>query len=214
MPQIIHQIWTDDTELRIWSVSEPLSFFVSGADFITAEDWDRLHPKRKLELAASRFLIHRHFPDLNAGSILRDEFGKLFIANSSKKLSISHSGAFTGYIISDVEIGLDIQIYIPKVIKLMPKFLCLDEMNALNTKSNQNDPLKSAVWAWSAKEAVYKAYGKRNIVFKDQIELKIPDLFSKSGFSSARLILPSEIRNYEIFYEFNDDFLWLVARLD
>jgi phosphopantetheinyl transferase len=215
VPELIYQTDENNTELRIWQIDEEESFFSESIDWPIGEleFCHSYHPKRRLEYLASRYLLYKHFPEEKPGPFLRDEFGKLHLRNSPRRLSISHSGKFTGYAVSPCEMGMDLQTYDPKILGILSKFLSPDEHHGLMEGLDRQEAIRTGTLAWCAKEAVYKAHGKRGILFSRQIHLNIRQDRNKSLISEASLSLPDQIKHYRIKYEFRDEFLWLLAIL-
>ncbi|MBK9270841.1 MAG: 4'-phosphopantetheinyl transferase superfamily protein [Saprospiraceae bacterium] len=212
MPQILHHIDSNETEVRIWRIEEPESFFMDQVEWTSSELDSIRHfqSKRRLEYLASRFLLYKHQPELSPQHIIRDEFGKLLLKDGVHKISISHSGRYSSYVKSIREVGIDLQVCLPKVLHILPKFLHPEDQ--LFFKQTGTLSIEEATLAWCAKEAVYKAHGKRNIHFKEQIRLYFKDGFGLKGSGSATLSWTNQRKDYHLYYEIHEDFVWLIAR--
>jgi phosphopantetheinyl transferase len=215
MPELIHLTDQNDTELRIWHIEEDEVFFRRSMEWpeIESEICQSFHPKRRLEYLASRYLLYRYLPDEKPGPFLRDEFGKLLLRNGHRKLSISHSGKYTGYAVSNREMGMDLQVYDPKILRILGKFLDSTEQDLLISGLHREEAIRMGTLAWCAKEAVYKAHGRRGILFSEQIRLHIQSDHPENLIPYASLSLPDQTKQYRIRYEFRDEFIWLLACL-
>ena len=91
-----------------------------------------------------------------------DKAGKP-IFSQNKRLSISHSGNYASVIISDHNVGIDIEKISDKTIKIKDKFLDIE----LNYPQELNNQI-SLVY-WNIKESIYKAVGITGIDFKKNI---------------------------------------------
>jgi phosphopantetheinyl transferase len=71
---------------------------------------------------------------------------------------------------SSNRVGIDIEIPVDKIRKIMYKFLSPAEMDIFNTQETLND-LSLITTLWSCKEAVFKWYGDGGVDFKKDIRL-------------------------------------------
>ncbi len=152
-----------DTEIAIWKVEEPEEFFINHSGFRS----DRKHAMRRIEHVTGRFLL-RH---LDAGfpihkieiSALRKPF---LPPVENRHFSISHSFPYIAAAVSSTKnVGVDIQVFRDKIVRLQHKFLSEKEQLFCN-----NEPGKLTL-AWSAKEAVFKWYGAGGLDFIRQIPI-------------------------------------------
>ncbi len=70
-------------------------------------------------------------------------------------------------LVSEKQVGIDVEVYRDKIVKIAPKFVHKNETFALN-KEHQ---IFFLTRLWTAKEAVYKAFGTNGIHFSTQIEV-------------------------------------------
>ena len=87
--------------------------------------------ERSLHWLSSRVLIRHmlhttHFIDLQA-----DEYGKPFLGNFDYKLSISHSEGRVAVILSDKEVGIDIQHVTSRILDIYSRFCTKPETDFL-----------------------------------------------------------------------------------
>ena len=79
-------------------------------------------------------------------------------------------------------------------------------MDKKDEKKMDNEKLVMMSWFWSAKEALYKLYGKRGIDFKKHLLLN----YSASEFS-GEIILPDHKSSHHFLIEQIDDYYLVIA---
>lgn len=209
MPQFLSTIFPDDIELSIWHITEDVDFFSQHQHWYEQEQtWiESVHPKKQMEYLASRYLLYERLRPDDRLPIIKNEFGKLVFKDSDSYLSISHSGDYTAFVMGPKEVGIDLQIYDAKILRILSKFLSKEELNFIDQFNDDEEKIHHGILLWTAKEAVYKAHGKRGIQFNSQIKLN----FHRSRLESACLYLPEEKIEYQLIYEFEKDFVWMLA---
>lgn len=129
---------------------------------------------RKIEWMTIRYLllqVHSKEDD-----IVYDSYGKPFFKNSKAHLSISHSKEMVAVSVNQEHItGIDIQLVSDKVVHIKSKFL-----NEKEQKQTGSDPFELSYY-WSAKEALFKVYGRKDAFLKDNIEIKSMTVDGKEG---------------------------------
>ena len=154
---------TEQFELAVWHITEQLEDFEQLG--ITADE-DIVNTNKKLQWCASRYLTR-----MIAGSeveLTHDEFGRPHFSHNLVNISISHSTEFAAIIISQTEhVGIDIEPIHPKVERIAQKFMHEDELAQLHP----NTRIEQLILYWSAKEALYKLYGKKQLTFKTQLRV-------------------------------------------
>lgn len=158
-------------------------------------DLDHLHPKKRLEFLASRQLIIQMCEklDIPYQGIEKDGFGKPHLINSDYQISISHSYPMVACAIHPSEpCGIDIESLRPQLLKIKHKFLNPKELTYCG------DDLKKLCLHWSAKEALYKAYGRKNLIFAEQ--LSIQQISSKQ--IQAQITIDKDVENFILNYEY------------
>lgn len=143
------------------------------------------HPRRKLEWLSARiaYQLLCSKMDIAYSPILKDVNGRPYLANEKLHVSISHSFPYVTIGISQYkQIGIDIQVPTPKLEVIQSKFLNKKELE------NANGDLIKLCICWCAKEAVYKAYGKKGLSF---LEINI-NCFNKNMQGSIYAQLPGK----------------------
>lgn len=121
--------------------------------------------------------------------IAKDAFGKPYLSDSSFKLSIAHAPqwAFVG-LDREKELGVDVEGFRTQLITAAHRFLSEEERLLI---ADSKDEIRSLALAWSAKESIYKWYGKKQLDWRQQIHLRFTELNTEGSFT-ARLLLPRE----------------------
>lgn len=114
--------------------------------------------------------------------LTRDSFNKLNAKDDSIKLSISHNKKFSAAIISEsFDVGIDVESISEKALKISDKFISPNERLSFETINPQ-----IATLIWSAKESMYKAYGKKGLHFKENLIIQ--------KFDEAKMEIESELK--------------------
>jgi phosphopantetheinyl transferase len=130
---------------------------------------DIVSPQKRLEWISGRILIQHLAVSANIPfhGIRKDEFGKPFLKKSNHHISLSHSYPYVAaQIHPDRSVGIDIEQPKQKLLKIAPRIL-----DAIELKDAGTDIVKHCIY-WCAKEALYKVYGKRGLLFTNHLHVK------------------------------------------
>jgi len=191
MPLIIEKR-EDKFSFIVWEIDEDLSFFLDKFKICDLEKQEisNFSEHRLFEWWSSRYLLYLLENEDKRSCVLKDGYGKPYLQNSSKNISISHSGKKIAAVISKEVIGIDIQNISPKVDFIKNKFLSARELES-------GEELELLNLMWTVKEAVYKAYGKKKLSFKESIVI--------NGFKRSEDAIISEViiekNNIKIKYQ-------------
>lgn len=163
--QETHSIDSINIHLLHYEAFDPNEYL----DHLTEQETERYftfsHSKRKMEFVATRILRHRIFGFTH---IHYNALGAPYIEDEGF-ISISHAQGVVGIAFSkDFPVGLDLEKIEPRLLKLSPKFLSIDEAASLDT-SSALDMTK----VWSGKEALYKIAGRKGILFNTELHLSL-----------------------------------------
>ena len=157
--------------------------------------------RRKKEWLAVRYLLKKLCKD--DISIKYNSDGKPFLSNG-KNISISHSGNYIGIIVSDIEnIGLDIEKISNKLDKIKHKFLNQFELDLVSKSKN---PVETLAMFWCAKEAMYKLYSKKNLIFDEQLLINSVDLKNNKIFAKIKT---TELIDVELSFKKIDEYFFV-----
>ena len=107
------------------------------------------------------------YPDCQ---LVKDEFGKPFLTNSTTQINYSHTKnlLFWGQH-PQFRIGVDIESVREQIAKIKGKFCNPSELDL----ANNGEDLALLTLIWSAKESLYKAYGRKEVDFKEHMLIRL-----------------------------------------
>ena len=97
--------------------------------------------------------------------------------------SLSHSERYAAAVYAPELVGIDVEAYRPKILRIAKKFTHKNELVFLQDL----DQIKALTRLWTAKEAIYKALKIAGLSFSEQIELMPFDLNDPSGSAQVNL---------------------------
>ena len=188
---IIRNITTPNCTIAIWEITETLEELLQLANAISTADFNT--EKRKKEWIASRLLLNEINPNY---SISYNAFGAPELSNGSF-ISISHSKGLVAIIISQQQVGIDIEEMSEKALRVSSKFVSTNNLKALTAEK--------ATLIWCCKEAVFKWHQKGKVDFIADIKLHPFETMEKGGitaeFRNTQLILNyQKIINHYLVY--------------
>jgi len=206
MPLEIRKSVTNDISWAIWHINERLEELVESWS-LSEFDRDYLdkvtHQRKKKEYLAGRLVI-RHLAQemkLDFSGIYKDEWGKPHLINTNHQVSISNSYPYAAAIINGKDpVGIDLEIPSPKLVKIAPKFLNEEEL-----EFSKNDPEKLCV-LWCAKEALYKIFGRKRLIFKENLKVS-PFQCEKEGVLQGQILIGNSNQEYKLHYELWNDYI-------
>ena len=171
--------------LFVWQAMPDAVFALESLpDYVQyAEELAQLHhAARREEWLISRHLLYEIDGRQADFSLQKDAFGKPYICRRAYQISLSHTAHFTAIVQADYPCGVDIQVLTPKIVRIAAKFMHPTEWRNIED-GNPDYDLRLHQY-WCAKEAVYKAWGKKNLAFKD---IRIaPDFAQATIFAADR----------------------------
>lgn len=189
----------DNACWALWHISESLGELEAMLPKALqgAYEQERMtHTSRKQEWIAGRLAVLalvEHFRETFHG-LAKDEFGKPFLVNSPLHLNLTHSFPYAAAIIHKHQpVGIDLEQKREKLGRLCPKFLSTQEL------AHAAQDLDKLCVYWTAKETVYKLYGKRKLIFKENIAIA-PFELSEKGYLSACLRINEQETLYRLYY--------------
>ena len=185
------------TKIYIWNITET---------FQTLFDTVILNEKSQIRLTSMKSEIHqRGFLSVRkllqqAGltdfDLYYDEMGKPHL-HHHQHISITHSHQFSAIIISDVAVGIDIELQRPKISTIAHKF-CDSEFHFLDPEKNE-DYIRKLTVIWGAKEAIFKIQNEKGISFKNHIAVHSFELKSKQN--SCKFHFEDSKKDFLIYFE-------------
>lgn len=181
-----------------WQIDEPEEWFLAALPGIAADEppFEALKGRRRLERLASRHLLWQLLGDEPYAGVYKNDKGSLYCSGGLPCVSVSHSAGYAAAIRGDVPVGIDIQIWAPKIERLAVKFMREEELASLSAPHQ----LAHLHVYWGAKEALYKAYGKGGIDFRANL-IVAPFMYDeKGGAFEARIEKGGELLRFSMGY--------------
>lgn len=142
---------------------------------------------------AVRLLLHEFYPNVE---ISYNEFGKPFLSNKVE-ISISHAGDYVVIALNtSKKCGIDIEKISSKVDRIKHKFLNAKELEIAKT-------LEELTLFWCAKEALYKLYGEKELIFNEQLFVSYQN---KPNIVQGRIKTGSNDEQHDLMTEKIEDY--------
>lgn len=163
--------YDEPTRYGIWEIEESLDYFQSALMLSPNEhkECSNLPDAKKLEWLATRYLLAALEGSTPRKTTSKTASGKPVLDQDRRFISLSHSHQWVSAMISSVACGIDIQKIVPKITRIATKFLSDEEWAWC--PENTEDQLLYLHAIWGAKEALYKAYGLRQLDFREHIHI-------------------------------------------
>lgn len=209
MPVILEKKYENNISLAVWQITEShdeLQAMLPSEILTDAELASISHPQKQIEFFCSRLVIKHLVNSLGIKylGIKKDEHGKPYLAGSSWQMSITHTSNYVAAIMHPSEaLGMDMEKPSEKLQRIAHKFLSEPE------RSEADSDIEKLCIYWSAKEALYKLYGKRKVIFNENLFV-FP--FKKEQNKITGKLKINEIdEEYSIYVEKIDGYILVVA---
>ncbi len=156
----------DNTVVGIWKITETIDDLFK---LVTLSPKSKeLLKKRKSSIHKLQFLsVRAILIELGYADGNLSYLDSVPILDDSKKISISHSNLFSCVIISDLNVGIDVQEINHRISKIAKKFI------GYETSYINIDEIKKISIIWNIKESIYKAANIIGLDYKTHL-LVIP----------------------------------------
>lgn len=145
-----------------------------------------------------------------------DEFGKPHLSQKSKvesrkeesselHISISHSNGFSGILMSNENVGLDIEQLKPKTLRIASRFMDMSHLEGLS----EAEKIQKATVIWGIKETVFKVRNEVGISFPDHISEE-PFTFQDKK-TVARLGFNGQTQYFDTVFDQVEDYVYVCA---
>ena len=201
--------YNPNTKILIWKITE--SFDALFSEVLLKEKTLTRLQGMKSETHQRAFLSVRKLLQETGHNDLQLHYGDCGkpALDNENHISITHSFDFSAIILSDKNVGIDIEQRREKIIRIADKFVDDSEFLFLN-KENQQDYISKLTVIWGIKEAVFKIRNEKGISFKDHIfvapfemaDLKAEALLTFENLNVKFEISFEEIENYTLVYAF------------
>ncbi|MBC7893123.1 MAG: 4'-phosphopantetheinyl transferase superfamily protein, partial [Sphingobacteriaceae bacterium] len=160
----------ENGRLGVWEITEDpadLARSFRGSTNDLAEAEGITHPQKRLEFLASRVLMQKiaAAEGLRYEGVLKDDFGKPSLVNHPGwHLSLTHSQRHAAAVLHPNQpVGIDLEAPAEALRRVAPRILSPTEL------AHADGNLHRLAVYWTAKEALYKLYGKRGLFFSSQL---------------------------------------------
>jgi 4'-phosphopantetheinyl transferase len=186
MPILSRHLLPDfDCQYGIWAIAEPEAYFVDALPWETHDlsEIRHIHGHRRTESLAARLLLHQLTGSSEPWPVQKDAHSKpQFPEHLDWYCSLSHSHGMAASMLAKRACGIDLQRFTEKMPALAQKFVNSDEAAWINTQATEHQN-KLYHMVWTAKEAMYKVYGRKQLDFKVNLHVNslTPETITSQG---------------------------------
>ena len=183
------------TKVLIWKIEESFKALSENIE-LTQNSTNRVG-NMKSELHQRGFLSIRYLLASEGYSdydLFYDENGKPHLKDG-KHISITHSFIFSAIIISDTEVGIDIEKKREKILKIAHKFTTIEEYQKL---AYRDVIIRKLTIVWCAKESLYKSFNRVGLTFLNHIYVEDFSLYYNE--TTANVNFEDKEEEYNIWF--------------
>ena len=210
MPVQFHEPLHPPGEWGLWRIDEPEDWLRANLQLHPAElaGLDQIRGTgRRREFLAARHLLHHMSGRSDRGELVKDAAGKPHLADSTFYVSISHTVDYSAAIAHPDPCGVDVQRIVPRITRLAHKFVGEGEKVQLSPRHE----LTQLHLIWSAKEAMYKAFGRRQLDFRDHLFVDLGTYSATTTTGTAYLKKGAVEMLFDLTWRVYDDFVLVAA---
>ena len=194
---------SDEGSWALWKIEEEEEALINSIRDIEQIPAALTHIRKRLEWAAGRRLVKTLMDALGITfqGVTKNEFGKPFPLGCGYQLSLSHSFPYVAaYLHPHASVGIDLEQPSPKLLKIAHRIHSPDEL-----KDVGNDVRKHCLY-WCAKEVMVKVYGKKDLIFTENLKIN-PFFLGERGEISGRIVVNTKETSIPMYYEAQPDFI-------
>jgi 4'-phosphopantetheinyl transferase len=184
-----------DTKVLIWKIEESFDTLNKGIE-LTEHCQNRVDGM-KSDLHRRGFMSVRHLM-AEAGYVDHDLYydgkGKPHLTNGTH-ISITHSFTFSAIVLSNTEVGIDIEMQRPKILKIAQKFTPIEEYRTL---ANDDAVMRKLTMVWGAKESLYKSFAEKGVSFLQHIYVE--DFQMEEYETEAEVSFEGRFAKYRVWF--------------
>jgi phosphopantetheinyl transferase (holo-ACP synthase) len=205
MPEHYKELINLNTHIAVWKISESEIDLAKGLE-LSKEALARFSQRRSTGNRKEYLAVRQLLKIYNIDPLIHqyDKNGAPYLTDG-RYLSISHTKDVAAIAISSQPVGIDLELYQEKIIRIAPRFLHLKE--SLDLNKNKNIHYLSQIW--TAKEALYKAFRKPGLNFRKQILIDPLEVNSKEGIGA--IIFRNSVKKYKLYFRYFDGFCLSLA---
>ena len=197
------------TEVLVWKITESFDDLSLGINL--TENCQSRVSGMKSDLHRRGFMSVRHLLKAKGYTdfdLYYDDNGKPHLKDG-KHISITHSYTFSAIIISDIEVGIDIEKQRDKILKIAHKFTPIEEYRTL---ANDDALIRKLTMVWGAKESLYKSFSTPGVRFLEHIYVE--DFRLEDEGSIATVSAYDKTEQYQVFFVEFEEFTMVYAIID
>lgn len=205
----IHKTLTvnDTSKVLIWKIEESFEDLSKDIE-LTKSSSERVN-NMKSDLHRRGFLSVRQLlkkVGYTDADLVYDEYGKPHLKDGNF-ISITHSFTFSGIIISSKKpVGIDIEKQRDKIVKIAHKFTPIEEYKSI---ANHDALVSKLTIVWGAKESLYKIYGKKKLLFLENIYIE--DFSFDTNQTTGKILYEGVTSEYNIHFLETEGFTCVYA---
>lgn len=192
-----------DIHVALWETTEP-----EDELYALLDDDERNYKQQLSGLSTAKrrmeFMTVRLLTDLACGDkkeIAYTPEGAPFLVDHSFEISASHTAGCVAIALHPTQkVGIDVERFGPKVMRVKEKFLNDTELLYL-----QNDAVQRATILWCAKESMFKAMNSSAVDFRTQLNIFPFDL-KTAGLLQAEELHTDSRQCFDIYYHMYPEF--------
>ena len=152
-----------NTRILIWQITETIDILLSKIQLDNSSQ--QIFDLKKKEIHKKQFFAIRNILELMSSEkylVSYSEIGKPYL-NSKKNISVTHSGSYAALIVSDKQVGIDLQEFGEKIKKIEKKFLDVELDYPIDLS------ISNLLVYWNIKESIFKSLENKPMDFRKNI---------------------------------------------
>ena len=193
------------TDIYLWKITEDFNTLfrevqLKDVSLARLEEM-KSESHQKGFLSVRMLLQHINHSDFD---LYYDAFGKPHL-KGEKHISISHSYGFSAIVISDNNIGIDVEKLKDKTLKIASRYMDISHLENLS----EEEKIKKATVVWGIKEAIFKIKNETGISFTEHV-FESPFSFEDKK-AKAQLIFNNKIEDFSVVFDSIEDYIFVCA---
>ena len=152
-----------NTRILIWQITETVDILLSKIQLDNSSK--QILDLKKKEIHKKQFLAIRNILELMSSEkylVSYSELGKPYL-NSKKNISVTHAGSYAALIVSDKQVGIDLEEFGEKIKKIEKKFLDVELDYPIDLSTS------NLLVYWNIKESIFKSLENKPMDFRKNI---------------------------------------------
>ncbi len=190
----------------LWKITESLSELKQDLP-LSDEDKETLgaikREEKQLEWLSGRLCIRAltEQQEIAYVCLKKDVHGKPFLMHEEAEISLSHSYPYVSAILNkEKPVGIDLEQPREQLLRISHKFLNPRE------RRHAEEDLRRLCLYWSAKEALYKIYARKKLIFNRDLEV-LPFEMESEGIITGIIRADGEEHRHQLYYCHNDGYI-------